>query len=189
MLIDTFLPDFNLTAKEYSIEINASIEEVYPVVRKLDLRGSYLTRFIFFMRSIPALLHGQPAIGLTLDDMDKMGFFLLAEGAPHELLVGFVGKIWTSSGDLQKVAPADFCAFSTPGYLKGVMGFTLTALSEGRTRVTTVTRVQTLCEESLRKIEQYWFFMEPISGAVRRGMLRACKRQAEGKCGRLFSKA
>jgi hypothetical protein len=84
-----------------------------------------------------------------------------------------------------KVEPANFSSFSTPGYLKGVVNFRLTALSEGRNRLTTVTRSQYLCEDSRRKIRRYWFFIAPISGAVRLGMLRACKRQAEDKSGGL----
>jgi hypothetical protein len=189
MLIDEFLPTYDLTAKQYSIEINAPIEDVYPVVRKLDLREAYFTRFLLFVRSIPALLQRRPAIGLTLDDLDKMGFFLLGEEPPHELLIGFVGRIWTLTGDLQAVEPTRFCAFTTPGYLKGVLNFTLTPLSEGRTRLATVSRAQCLCQESLRKARRYWFFIRPISGAVRLGMLRACKRQAEGKSGRFFPRA
>jgi hypothetical protein len=179
MLIDTFLPTYNFTAKEYSIDIDAPIDEVYPIVRKLDLRQAYFTRFILFVRSIPALLQGRPALGVTLDELDKMGFFFLSEDAPNTLLIGFIGKIWTSSGDLQTVEPARFRGFATQGYIKGVLSFTLTALSEGRTRLSTVSRGQCLCEDSLRKTRRYWFFMAPVSGAVRRGMLRACKRQAE----------
>jgi hypothetical protein len=181
MLIDEFLPNHDLTAKRYSIEIHAPIEEVYPIVRKLDMREAYFTRSLLFLRSIPALLQGRPAIGLTLDDLGKMGFFLLGEDPPHELLIGFIGRIWTPGGDLQLVEPTRFRAFDTPGYVKGVINFALTPLSEGRTRLETVSRVQGLCQESLRKTLRYWFFIRPISGAVRLGMLRACKRQAEGK--------
>ena len=182
MLIDEFLPTYDLAAKQYSIEIDAPIEAVYPVVRKLDLRQATITRLLLFARSIPALLQGRPAIGLTLEDLDKMGFFLLAEAPPHELLIGFVGRIWTLTGDLQAVEPKRFRAFTTPGYVKGVVSFTLTPLGEGRTRLATVSRAQSLCQESLRKVRRYWFFIRPISGAVRLGMLRACKRQAESAC-------
>jgi hypothetical protein len=179
MLIDEFLPTYNFVARQYSIEINAPIEEVYPVVRKLDLREAYFTRLILFVRSIPAILQGRPAIGTTMDDLGKMGFFLLGEDPPNELLIGFIGKLWTTTGELQIVDPARYRAFTTPGYLKGVWNFTLTPLSEGRTRLSTVSRAQSLCEESLRNTRRYWFFIRPVSGAVRLGMLRACKRQAE----------
>lgn len=189
MLIDRFLPTYNLTSRKYTIEINAPIEDVYPVVRKLDGRTAYLTRFILFLRSIPALLQGRPALGHTLDELDRMGFFLLAEDPPNELLIGFVGKLWTSHGHLKKVEPDQFCAFTTPGYVKGVLSFTLTPLSDGRTRLTTVSKSQCLCAESLRKMQRYWLFMAPISGAVRLGMLRACKRQAERNSSRLLPRA
>lgn len=189
MLIDQFLSTYDLAAKQYSIEIDAPIEAVYPVVRKLDLREAYFTRFLLFARSIPALLQRRPAIGTTLDDLDKMGFFLLSEEPPRELLIGFVGRIWTLAGDLQAVEPGQFRAFTTPGYIKGVLSFTLTPLSDGRTRLETVSRAQSLCPESLRKARRYWFFIRPVSGAVRLGMLRACKRQAEGKRRGLSSRA
>jgi hypothetical protein len=51
-----------------------------------------------------------------MDDVDEMGFFLLAEDPPRELLIGFVGKIWTLTGHLQAVETARFSDHDTPGW-------------------------------------------------------------------------
>ncbi len=61
MLIDEFLPDYNF-AKAHSIEIDAPTDDVYPVVRKLDLREGRILRALFALRSLPSLLTGRRAL-------------------------------------------------------------------------------------------------------------------------------
>jgi hypothetical protein len=179
MLIDEFLPVYDLSM-DHGIEIDAPIEKVYTVVRKLDLTGANLFRVLVWLRSVPALLQGRPPLGSTLEDLERLGFIRLGEAPPHELVLGFVGKLWTASGDFQKLEAREFREFAMPGFAKVAWNFTLTRSDDGRTHLATESRVQCLDEASRRSFQRYWFFMRPVSSLTRQSALRAFKRQAEG---------
>jgi hypothetical protein len=179
MLIDEFLPVYD-RSMHHHIEIDTTLDEVYPVVRKLDLTGAYVFRVLVWLRSIPALLQGRQPLGFTLEDLERLGFIRLGEAPPHELVLGFVGKLWTTTGDFQKLEATAFREFATPGFAKVVWNFTLTRSEDGRTHLTTESRVQCLDEASSRKFQRYFFFLGPISSQTRRSALRSFERQAEG---------
>ena len=179
MLIDEFLPVYD-RSMHHHIEIDAPPEKVYPVVRQLDLTGAYVFRVLVWLRSVPALLQGRQPLGFTLEDLERLGLIRLGEASPHELVLGFVGKLWTTTGDFQKLEPSQFREFATPGYAKVVWNFTLRQSVDGRTHLATESRVQCLDEASRRKFQRYFFFMGPVSSQTRRSALRALKRQAEG---------
>ena len=71
MIIDEFLPVYD-RSMHHHIEIDAPLERVYTVVRKLDLTGAYLFRVLVWLRSVPALLQGRPPLGFTLDDFERL---------------------------------------------------------------------------------------------------------------------
>jgi hypothetical protein len=179
MLIDDFLPVYD-RSMHHHIEIDAPLEKIYTVVRKLDLTGAYLFRVLVWLRSVPALLQGRPPLGFTLDDLERLGFIRLGEAPPRELVLGFVGKLWTTSGDFQKLEAREFREFATPGFAKVALNFMLTRSDDGRTHLTTESRVQCLDEASSRKFQRYFFFIGPVSSQTRRSALRDFKRQAEG---------
>jgi hypothetical protein len=179
MLIDEFLPVYD-RAMHHRIEIDAPIGTVYTAVRNLDLTGAYLFRVLVWLRSVPARVQGRPTLGFTLDDLERIGLIRLGEAPPHELLLGFVAKPWTASGDFQKLKASEFREFAKPGFAKVAWNFTLTRSEAGRTHLATESRVQCLDEASARKFQRYFFFMGPISSLTRQSALRAFKRRAEG---------
>ena len=179
MLIDEFLPVYDVSV-HHRIEINAPLEKVYTVVRKLDLTGAHVLRVGFWLRSVPPLLQGRPPLGCTRNDLERIGLNRLGETSPRGLVLGFVGKLWTGSGDIQKLEAREFREFATPGFAKAAWNFTLTRSEDGRTHLAMETRAQCLDEASSRKFHRYFFFIKPLSGLTRRSALRACKRQAEG---------
>lgn len=178
VLIDEFLPVYDFTLHNH-IEIDAPIEEVYAVVRNLDLRDATLFRFLVWLRGAPARLRGQRILRSTLEDLLKHGFTLLGEEPPHELVLGMVGKLWTVSGHLQKLGPEEFRGFATPGFAKVAWNFSLTPLEGGRSRLATESRAQCLDEASRQKVRRYLSFSLRFSSVIRWSALRACKRQAE----------
>ena len=179
MLIDEFLPVFD-RSMHHRIEIDASLEKVYTVVRRFDLTGAYLFRVLVWLRSVPALLQGRQPLGFTLEDLERLGFIRLGEAPPQELVLGFVGKLWTTSGDFQKLEAAEFREFAMPGFAKVAWNFTLARSEDGRTHLATESRVQCLDEASGRNFQRSFFFIRPVSSQTRRSAVRALKRQAEG---------
>ncbi len=93
--------------------------------------------------------------------------------------MGFIGKIWTATGGLQKVSSTDYRGFSDPECAKAVWSFSLEPLPGGRTLLTTQTRVQYLDIKNRQKLRRYAFFIRPLSGLTRKSALRDIKRQVE----------
>jgi len=177
-LIDEFLPDYEAST-HHRIEIDAPIEDVYTTVRALDFSDSRLARLILWIRNIPARRRGEPGLGPTLDDLLDLGFILLADEPPGELVLGFVGEFWTPSGNLRKLAPEEFRAFSQPGCAKAVMNFSVTSTENGRTWLATDTRALCSDEPSRRKFNRYVLFTNHLRSVLRWALLRSCKRRAE----------
>ncbi len=183
MLIDEFLPIHD-AVERHQIDIHASAGRVYAAARTLDLSGSVWVRWLFRLRGLPALFlprakSRQEGLGLTLDGLLKNGFILLGESPPREIVLGLVGKFWSSSGCIQRLDKAGFLSFATPDYAKAAWNFSLSPQAEDITRLFTETRVLCLDEASRKRFRLYWVFIQPFSGLIRMEALRAIKRQAE----------
>ncbi len=184
MLIDEFLPIYDVTERHY-LDIRAPIEKVYAAARELDVSQSRLIRTLFMLRGLPAFIfsrrRSQQQLGLNLAALLKSGFIFLGETPPQEIALGLIGKFWTASGCIQKLDPAGFQNFTTPGFAKAVWNFSLTPQANGITRLATETRVLCLDAASRRRFRFYWLFVRPFSGLVRMEALRAIKRYMESQ--------
>ncbi len=171
MLIDEFLPAFDVTAR-YEIDVHAPMETAYRAARSLDSSDSQIVRWLFRLRGLPIQT-------LTLDGMLKFGFILLGETPPQEILFGLAGRFWTRSGQIQRLDSKSYARFDQEGFAKVAANISLSQQPGGITRVTTETRVLCLGEASRRWFRLYWLLIGPFSGIIRNGWLRIIKRQAE----------
>jgi hypothetical protein len=187
-LIDAFLPAYDVAAS-YATRVAAPPERVWAAVRAREMRGSPLVRGLFLLRSLPALLvHPRRALarrgerrglGLTLDDLLRGGFTLLGERPGEELLLGLVGRFWRADGGIVRVAAGEWREWDRPGYAKAAWSFTLEP-GAGGVRLATETRVRCTDAASRRRFLRYWRLVGPFSGLIRRDLLRAVRRAAEG---------
>ncbi len=117
MLLDKFLPVYDVRT-HYQTLLPASPEEVYPIARDLDWSRSPLVRWLLKLRGL-----GRVKMKASLDNMQKMGFEILAEVPGRELVVGVVGRFWLPSRGVRRVSPHGFMAFDQPGYAKAALNF------------------------------------------------------------------
>lgn len=184
MLIDESLPVYDVVERHHT-EVRAPVERVYDAVRRLDLGSSATIRSLFWLRELPARLRrsdrcvGEGDQGLTLDALLESGFVLLGERPNRELVLGLVGRFWTTSGDLQRLDASEFHDFGRPGYAKTAWNFSVTEQHNGTTLLATETRVLCLDVVSRRRFRLYWTLIGPFSGLIRKVILRSIKRQAE----------
>ena len=181
MLIDDYLSSYDVAAR-YQSNVRAPAAHVYQVVRRMDMSESALIRMLFRLREFPAISKTRDShqgLGLTLDDLLRSGFILLAEDAPREILLGVVGRFWTSSGCIQRMDADGFRAFDENGFAKAVWNFSLSERETGLTDLATETRVRCLDDESRRKFRLYWTLIGPFSGLIRKETLRVVRQQAE----------
>lgn len=181
MLIDEFLPEFH-AVERHEISVAAPLERVYGAVRSLDLSQSRFVHWLFALRGLPLLLAGsrcQEAPRWTLDSLLELGFILLGENPPREMLLGVVGKFWTLAGGLERLDAEGFRRFDRPGFAKAAWNFSLAEKSPGETRLNTETRVLCLDAAARRRFRAYWLVVRPFSGWTRREALRSIKCAAE----------
>ena len=189
MLLDDFLPEFDVTEK-HAIVADAPPAQTLAAARALAPRDLPLTVGLMALRTLPAFLAGQRTdlLGRDLelpvvDRFVKAGFALLAEG-PDEFVVGGIGRFWKPGGDLRRVTPGDFRAFSEPGYAKTAFNMRVTPYGDRAAILTTETRISGTDDAARRGFGRYWRVISVGSAAIRVEWLRAIRRRAERASGR-----
>ncbi len=177
MLIDEFLPNYDIRERR-RIEVNAPIGITYATARRLDISEARLSMILFRLRGIPVGKdHGDR---FDIDSFQKMRFILLGEKMNEEILLGLVGRFWTPAGELQRLDRDGYLKFRQPGYAKAAWNFSLTKGTDRSTLLETETRVYCIDEASRKRFRIYWFFIGGFSGVIRREILKAVKKKAEG---------
>jgi hypothetical protein len=196
VLLDDFLPQFDVRER-HSTVIKAPSERVYAAVWATDFGRSRIVRLLFWLRALPGALLGtvrrdagngvsRPArerpdgAPLTLRWVATHGFTLLGEDPPRELVLGVVGAFWRLRGDLRKVDPAAFRGPQPPGTARAAWNFYVAQRTDGSSFFSTETRVACSDAASRWRFRIYWLVVRPGSGLIRRAMLRAIRRAAEG---------
>lgn len=178
--LDEFLSLYDVR-ELHSITIASPPERVIEVARGLTWSDVPLFAGLMAVRSLPALLAGhRPSLsGPIVDDFTRAGFTELA-ARPDELVYGAVGRFWHLTGGLRRVAPADFAAFSEPGFAKTAFNFSAQPApsAPGSTVLTTETRVAATDAGARRSFLRYWRVIQPGSVLIRRVWLRAIRRAA-----------
>jgi hypothetical protein len=176
MVLDDHMPVWDVR-EHHSVEVAASAERTLAaalVVTRGEVRSIGV---LMGIRSLGLRRRGRPDAPL-LDGFTRMGFGALGE-AEHEVAYGGVGRFWTPSGGLRRVAPEDFDGFAEPGYAKAGFNFLVAPGSGGGCVLSTETRVLTTDAHSRRRFRLYWTVIRPGSGLIRRDWLRAIRARAE----------
>jgi hypothetical protein len=165
--------------------VRAPRERTWRALRTADLGRSHLVHALLAVRALPAALTGRrdargPRPGvLTLDDLLRSGFVLLAERPAEEIVFGIVGKFWQPAGGVREVDAAGFRDLEEPGWAKAAWSFSVADAGPGATRLATETRVRCTDAASRRRFRAYWLVVRPFSGVIRRSILRAVRDEAE----------
>ena len=164
--------------------IDAPASRVWSELHRVTLREMPLFRALLFLRRPhPRPSHrSRTSISLTdrplLAEMASGPFVLLARRPPLELVLGLVSKPWLLTAALMHVDRSEFAPFEEQGWVKVVLGFELQE-RDGRTRLSTETRIWATDSSARWRFRLYWLLIGPGSAGTRRALLRAVKRRAE----------
>lgn len=184
-VLDRYLPQFDVRERQTRL-LYADVGAVHAAIGQTDLAGIPVVRAFLGLRALPGRLRARLGARatpvpppFTLADMPRAGWTSLAEG-PEEVGFGTLTHPWRIGNEAPLVVDREtFAAFCTPGYAK--VAFSIRADPDGphRTRVTTETRVATTDPRSRRRFAAYWVVVGPLSGLIRRLVLRRLAIQVE----------
>lgn len=177
MLIDDYLPRYDV-AEYHELTVPASAAATYAAIWNADLARSWLVKTLLGMRALPSLLTDRstrrsPAARVTLADVTRAGFCLLAQDPEREVVLGVTGSFWKLTGNLSSTDPARFREPPPPGTARAAWNFVVAERTPGASLVSTETRVLCADAASLRSFRRYWLVVGPCSGLIRRAMLRS----------------
>ena len=163
--IDRFLPEWD-------------VNEVHKIV--LDAAPGQALAAVLAAPAAPDLarvllrLRGLGAVGSVESLLLGMGFEPLAREA-GEVVLGASGKPWLPRGAISSFdsAPA--------GSVRMVANFLAESLPDGRTRLSTETRVAAVDDGARRAFRRYWRLVGPFSSLIRRRWLAAARRSLEAR--------
>jgi hypothetical protein len=177
VLLERNLPQYQFRERHRRL-ITAPPETVWRALHAAKVAGSPLTRGAVALRMLPARLAGRAPARTTLFDLSAMGSFLrLGEISEQELILGMIGEFWRPKGGLVQVEAAQFAAHDDPAVAKLVWGFRLDPDGQG-TLLRTETRVYCPSAATLRRFRPYWYAIRPVSGLIRREILKGIAIQA-----------
>lgn len=181
MLIDSFVPVPD-AAEKHSIEIAANRQAVYRTLWTADLGGSWIVKGLLLLRSLPQFLlrprtrRTRANRAITLQTLIDAGFGVLAEEPNREIVLGVTGPFWRPVGNVLPFSEEAFRGPVRSGVARAVWNFAVEEMDNGRTILSTETRIVCGDRSSRRKFRAYWLFVRPFSGLIRRLMLRAVRR-------------
>ncbi|HEV8473181.1 MAG TPA: hypothetical protein VGR82_10435 [Methylomirabilota bacterium] len=175
-LADEYLPVFDVVMR-HECAVAAPATVVWEALHRADLGGASIVRALLALRG---LRRPGNVRRLTLDRLIDGGFAPLGERPGREVALGLVGRFWRPSGGRVRLGPAEFAGFARPGYARAVWTFSVVATGPATARLATETRVACVDAAARRHFRLYWLVVRPFSGLIRRAMLHAVAREAEG---------
>jgi len=169
-------PDFG---ERHERAIAADPERVGAAIRAVTPADVPLARLLMTLRGISS--RTGPSDRPFIDGMTEIGFAELGNGGEGEMVFGGIGQPWhLSGGETVAVDGADsFSGFDRPGFVKMAMDFRLRP-TPGGTDLQTRTWVKATDPASRRRFRFYWLAVRFGSGIIRRSLLGAIARRAEG---------
>jgi len=175
-LIDEYLPEFDVVER-HTIVVRAAPARVWAVLRTVDFGRSPLVATLLAVRG----LGRRRRVPLTLGTMLAAGGFTQLDERPErELLIGLEGRFWRLRPDLHATDARHFREPLRAGLARAAWDFRLEPLGAATTRLSTETRVCCADGGARRRFRPYWLLVRPGSGLIRRAMLAAIRRAAEG---------
>ena len=180
--LDSILPHYDVRER-HSIEVDADPASVLAEVLRMRPRDVPVMVGLMAIRRLPALASGSRALRLdcrpVVEQLERAGFVRLTH-TQHELVLGAVGRFWRPSGDVRRIPAERFVDFTEPGWGKAAVNFRV-ARVDGRTLLSTETRVLGTDAAARRKFRCYWRLIYPGSAVIRVAWLRAIRRGATGQ--------
>ena len=179
-LLDRFLPAYEIVER-HQIRVAAPAATTLDAARDADLQASPVVRRIIRAREI--ILGATPGDrrrprGL-LEEMQSLGWGVLADVPGREVVVGAVTRPWEANVTFHALPPDQFAAFKEPGYVKIVWTIRADPITASESVFRTETRAIATDPTARTKFRRYWSFLSPGIIVIRWAVLGPVKKEAE----------
>jgi hypothetical protein len=179
-LLDRFIPNPEVV-EHHEITIAAPADVVMETARQIELVQSPVIRAIFRARELA--LGGEPDTRhhptRLLEQMQSIGWVVLAERAGREMVFGAVTQPWVAAPVFRSIPPDQFRDFAEPAYVKILWTLRADPVDDQHSVFHTETRVCTTDAEARERFRNYWSFVAPGVKLIRIAMLQPLRRAAE----------
>ncbi len=180
--IDTLMPDYSF--REYhEVQVQSSPDKVMQAAHQASISDIPTVRFLLRLR---ALAGGKREIidrsrqektGPGSQSKHRNGFF----SDTNEFASGKIMKTWASASPPTMTTAEQFISFKDSGYVKVAFNFSVTSLGNGKTLLSSETRVHANDDKARRIFGRYWRIIYPGSAITRRVWLDAVAARAESQ--------
>lgn len=179
-LLDRFIPDPEVI-DHHHIAIDAPAEVVMSVATQMRLLDVPSIRAIFRLRELA--MGGEPDTRPhpepLLEQMQSIGWVVLAERAGREMVFGAATQPWHAAPVFRSIPANEFLAFSEPGFVKITWTLGADPIDETHSVFHTETRVCTTDADARDRFRRYWSYVAPGVAVIRLALLRPLKHEAE----------
>lgn len=179
-LLDRFMPLYEVVERHH-IRVNAPAAVTLAAAKNATLNESLLVRGIFKARELA--LGARPAEATSnaglLEQMQRIGWRVLAEIPDREVVVGAVTQPWMPNVVFRGIDDAEFRTFNEPFNVKIAWTLRVDPIDDTSCVFRTETRVVTTDADARGRFRWYWARFSPGIALIRRAMVQAVKAHAE----------
>jgi hypothetical protein len=188
-LLDRFMPFYEVVER-HRVYVAAPAAMTLSAAKEQDLFAIPLVRAIFKARAIAlrAAPDGRRRPQRLLNEVQALGWGVLAEELDRELVVGAVTQPWEANVIFRSLPPDEFAAFAEPGFVKIAWTLRVRPIDPRSSIFSTETRAVATDVTARRRFRRYWALASPGIALIRRLSLGPLKRDAERRA-RLASAA
>ena len=166
----------------HEVVIMAPANVVFERAATIDMGTLPIVRAIFWLRS--KVIRDTPvervAQGIVAETK-SLGWGVLADEPGRVLVMGAAVRPWEKNATFRAIPPAAFTTFAEPNLVKIAWTLEVEPLAPMRTRFRTETRVQATDSRARHRFTLYWMAFSVGIHFIRWNMLRAVRRDAEGR--------
>jgi len=166
----------------HEIVIKAPANVVFERAATIDIGALPIVRAIFWLRS--KVIRDTPVERIAqgiVAETKSLGWGVLADEPGRVLVMGAVARPWEKNVTFRAIEPAAFTSFAEPNLVKIAWTLEVEPLAPALTRFRTETRAQATDAHARRRFTLYWLAFSVGIHFIRWNMLRAIRRDAEGR--------
>jgi multisubunit Na+/H+ antiporter MnhB subunit len=178
--IDALMPEYSF--REYhEVQVQASPNYVMQTMRQVSISDIPTVRFLLRLRELAGgkredIDHSRQKKSLSESQSTQdSGFFSDA----NEFVSGKIMKSWVTAIPPRMTTAEQFISFKDSGYIKVAFNFYVKNLGNGKTLLSSETRIHANDDKARRIFGRYWTIIYPGSAITRRLLLDAVATRVE----------